>query len=556
MIFTGRGFADLTPLGGRSGLLSALLRLRGIDTKEAADRFLSASLQDLYDPFLLPGMRETVDLLRSAIAGGDPVLVWGDYDADGVCASCILLEMLREEGASASIRLPSRHTEGYGLNEAGIRRIADRFRVLITVDCGISSVREVALARSLGMTVIVTDHHALPPELPEADAVVSPLLGGYPCPHLCGAGVALKICQAMQGMSGVEKRLDLAAVATVADVVPLLDENRIIVREGLSRIDGTSRPGLRALLSSAGVSSPVNADHLAFRIGPRLNAAGRLESAAPAAEILFTRDPARGQELARKLEELNSRRQSLERAITAQAVSQAEAQPDFAVSRALVVAGEWNPGLVGLSAGRLCEKYYRPAVALSIDGDTAVGSCRSIPGVNIFEMLQRCSDLLIRFGGHAQAAGLTLRTDRIDAFRQKLSDVVGESCPGSVFRREMAYDLEIPFRDWTEEALASLALLEPTGCGNPAPVFLLSGASVQTMRRVGRDLSHLQLTVLDRNNTLVRGIAFSQGDEADRPHTDMDLLYKPVINEFRGRRTVEAQVFAVRDCREFSPASS
>ena len=548
--FIPRGSADLTPLGTRSGLLSALLRLRGIDTEEAADRFLSPSLKDLHDPFLLPGVRETVTLLRDAIARKDPVLIWGDYDADGVCAASILLETLREEGAAADYRLPSRHTEGYGLNESGVRETAEKYRLLITVDCGISAVEEVALARSLGMKVVVTDHHALPPVLPEADAVVSPLLGGYPCPYLCGAGVALKICQALQGLAGVEKRLDLAAIATVADVVPLLDENRIIVREGLVRLENTRRPGLKALFASAGVPRPYTSDHLAFRIGPRLNAAGRLEDAAPAAELLLTADPAKGEMLAKKMEELNARRQSEERSITAQAVKQAEAQPDFAVSRALVVAGEWNPGLVGLSAGRLCEKYYRPAVALSVSGDTAVGSCRSIPGINIFEMLQRCESLLVRFGGHAQAAGLTVRTENIGAFREKLSEVIRDSCPDSVFRREMAYDLEIPFRDWNEEIFASLSLLEPTGCGNPPPAFLLSGTAVQTMRRVGRDNSHLQLTVLDRNNTLVKGIAFSQGDAADRPWTDADLLYKPILNEFRGRRTIEAQVFALSEASE------
>ena len=397
------------------------------------------------------------------------------------------------------------------------------------------------------MKVIVTDHHEIPETLPPADAVLNPLLGSYPFRRLCGAGVALKICQALQGLPGVEKRLDLAAIATVADVVPLLDENRIIVREGLARLENTRRPGLKALLASAGVSRPYTSDHLAFRIGPRLNAAGRLEDAASAAELLLTEDPAVGEELARKLEDLNARRQSEERSITAQAVKQVESLPDLSSSRALVVSGEWNPGLVGLSAGRLCERYYRPAVALSVTGDTATGSCRSIPGVNIFGMLQRCEGLLVRFGGHAQAAGLTLRTADIPAFRERLSEVIRETCPDSVFRREMAYDLEIPFRSWTEESFASLSLLEPTGCGNPPPVFLLSGAAVQTMRRVGRDASHLQLTVLDRNNTLVKGIAFSQGDAADRPWTDADLLYKPILNEFRGRRTIEAQVFALKD---------
>lgn len=547
MEFVPRGPADPAPLGGLPGWFSAMLRLRGITTEEESRRFLSPSLGDLHDPFLLPGMTETVRLLREAAARRDPILIWGDYDADGICAASILLETLKEEGANVNFYLPSRHSDGYGLNPEGIRKAAEKgFRLLITVDCGISSREETALARSLGMTVIVTDHHALPPELPEADAVMNPLLGGYPCPFLCGAGVALKICQALQGPEGLRKRLDLAAIATVADVVPLLGENRVIVREGLDCIARTRRPGLQALLKSAGIEAPVTTDHLGFRIGPRLNAAGRLEDARPAARLLMTRDPVLAESLASHLEELNSRRQAMEREITGQALQQVREQPDFGTARSLVVSGDWNPGLIGLTAGKLCEKFYLPAVALSLQGDTAVGSCRSIPGVHIFGMLQRCGDLLTRFGGHAQAAGLTLPAGNIAAFRERLSRVISESCPPEVFRREMAYDLEVPFRSWDEESLGLLEQLEPTGEGNPAPVFLLSGASVQTMRRVGRDLSHLQVTLLDRDNTPVRGIAFSQGEEADRPRDGADLLYRPYLNEFRGRRSVEARIFALR----------
>ena len=547
MEFVPRGPADPAPLGGLPGWFSAMLRLRGITTEEESRRFLSPSLGDLHDPFLLPGMTETVRLLREAAVRRDPILIWGDYDADGICAASILLETLKEEGANVNFYLPSRHSDGYGLNPEGIRKAAEKgFRLLITVDCGISSREETALARSLGMTVIVTDHHALPPELPEADAVMNPLLGGYPCPFLCGAGVALKICQALQGPEGLRKRLDLAAIATVADVVPLLGENRVIVREGLDCIARTRRPGLQALLKSAGIEAPVTTDHLGFRIGPRLNAAGRLEDARPAARLLMTRDPVLAESLASHLEELNSRRQAMEREITGQALQQVREQPDFGTARSLVVSGDWNPGLIGLTAGKLCEKFYLPAVALSLQGDTAVGSCRSIPGVHIFGMLQRCGDLLTRFGGHAQAAGLTLPAGNIAAFRERLSRVISESCPPEVFRREMAYDLEVPFRSWDEESLGLLEQLEPTGEGNPAPVFLLSGASVQTMRRVGRDLSHLQVTLLDRDNTPVRGIAFSQGEEADRPRDGADLLYRPYLNEFRGRRSVEARIFALR----------
>jgi single-stranded-DNA-specific exonuclease len=491
-------------------------------------------------------MDRIVSLIREAIGNGTRIMIFGDYDADGICAAAILTETLQEEGADVIWRLPSRHAEGYGLNETAVREAAHSCGLLITVDCGIASTEEVALAKSLGLTVIVTDHHTLPETLPAADAVTSPLLGGYPCPNLCGAGVALKICQALQGMAGMEKRLDLAAIATVADVVPLLDENRIIVAEGLKRIESSVRPGLQALLRVSATNPPLRADHLAFRIGPRLNAAGRLESADIAEQLLLTQDPEEAEILAHHLEDLNGRRQQMERATTTEADQQAKARGDFDTSRVLVVSGEgWNPGLIGLTAGRLCERYHRPAVALSISGDTATGSCRSVPGINIFDMLKACGDLLERYGGHAQAAGLTVRTENIDAFREKLDRVIRENCDPACFDPVKEYDLELPFRTWTPAALTRLARLEPSGCGNPPPVFMLTGVSVQAMRRVGKDMSHLQMQLLS-GDTILKGIGFSMGAAADTGWQEIDILYKPVLNEFRGKISVEAQVTALR----------
>ena len=549
MKFTSRCAPDLTPLASLPGWLSALLRSRGVDTDEKARRFLDPSLSDLCDPFLLEGMDTAVRLIRNALDAGDRIMIFGDYDADGVCATAILLETLTELRAQVSFRLPDRRKDGYGLNEAAIREISEKARLLITVDCGISNRAEVALAKSLGLTVIVTDHHQLPEELPAADAVLNPLLGNYPCPYLCGAGVALKLCQALQGNAGLEKRLDLAAIATVADVVPLLEENRVIVREGLKRIGATARPGLRALLELSGTSAPLQADSLAFRLGPRLNAAGRLGDAAVAVRLLLTGIPEKGYAAAKQLEELNRLRQSQEREITSAAVRMIAEDPSLREDRLLLVAGEgWNPGLIGLAAGRLCEKYYRPAIVLSLpeDGGPAVGSCRSIPGVHIFNLLRDCGDLLLRFGGHAQAAGLSVARENIPALRERLSRMLAETCGEDVFIRRCEYDLELPFGNWTPETLAQLDLLEPTGCGNPPPVFLLSGASVQTMRPVGRDQSHLQLSLLTPENTLLRGIAFSMGSEAEKDYLDIDCLYRPVRNAFNGRVSIEAQITALR----------
>ena len=438
---------------GLPGWFSSLLRARGITTGEEARRFLNPSLSDLHDPFLLPGMEKTVALLREAIATGDTIMVYGDYDADGVCAASILMETLHEEGASLAYRIPSRHTEGYGLNAEAVREIAQKARILITVDCGVSNVEEVALAKQLGLTVIVTDHHQPPEILPEADVVMDPLLGGYPFPYLCGAGVALKICQALQGMAGVERCLDLAALATVADIVPLQGENRVIVHEGLPRIAGSKRPGLKALLSSAGLSLPLTADDIAFRLAPRINAAGRLGDAKLGVHLLLTPDPAKAEHIASLLEEANRTRQSLEREMTASALTQLSLET-LAASHVILVSGEgWNPGLIGLTAGRLCERFHRPAIALSIRGDTAVGSCRSIPGVHIYRILSACADLLEHFGGHEQAAGLTVKTENIPLLQARLEEIIASSAPEECFLPSMEYDLVVPFRTWTPKTL-------------------------------------------------------------------------------------------------------
>ena len=533
-------------LNGFPGWFSALLYARGIRTDEEARRFLNPSLDDLHDPFLLPGMEQTVSLLREAINAGRTIMVYGDYDADGVCAASILMETLHEEKASLAYRIPSRHTEGYGLNMDAVREIAEKASLLITVDCGVTNVQEVALAKELGLTVIITDHHQPPEVLPPADVVMNPLIGNYPCPYLCGAGVALKICQAMQGMAGVEKRLELAALATVADIVPLLDENRVIVREGLRRAAVSTRPGIRALLEVSGTAPPLTAEDFGFRLAPRVNAAGRLGDAKLGVHLLLTPDTAKAQNIARMLEQANRERQEQERDITARALEQLNLEV-LAHAHVILVSGEnWNPGLIGLTAGRLCEKFRLPTIALSLREDgTAVGSCRSIPGVNIFRILSSCADLLERFGGHEQAAGLALRTENIPLLRDRLEKEISSSVPEEAFLPSLDYDLSVPFRTWTPETLALLDRLEPTGCGNPPPLFLLQGAEIRNARRVGRDGSHLKLSVLDADLSVVEGIAFSRGDLADEDLISLDLLYRPIRNSFGGRTTIEAQVAAI-----------
>ena len=534
------------PLPGLPAWESELLRARGIDTAEKAERFLHPDFSLLYDPLRMQGMEEAVRLIRKAIRQGDRILVYGDYDADGVCAVTVLLETLREEGANADFRIPDRHAEGYGLNGEAVQEIAEEYRLLITVDCGIANEKEVRLAREKGMEVIVTDHHELPEILPPADAVLDPLLGDYPFRRLCGAGMALKICQALQGMDGVRKRLEIAALATVADVVPLTEENRVIVREGMRQMASTARPGLRALMKNAGMHLPVRSEDLAFRLGPRLNAAGRLGDAGEAVRLLMTKDPEEARRIADSLEEKNRRRQEMEGRILREAMEIMPAQVDLRRDRAIVLEGEgWDTGLIGLAAGKVCERFHHPTVVLSRQGDRAVGSCRSVPGVNIWQMLNLCGDLFLRFGGHEQAAGLTIPADRIGDFRRRLNGAIRENCSDACFLPVAEYDCELPLSEVTLETVERLEALEPTGCGNPAPVFFCRGAEVQEARRVGRDRSHLKLSLL-QGEALRSGIGFGLGEAANTALTRVDALFRPIRNEFNGRVSAEVQVQALR----------
>ena len=551
--FVRRGAEHPQPIGDMPGWLSAILRNRGVDTPEKAERFLRPSLEHLHDPFLMQGMEKAVGLIREAIARRDPIVVYGDYDVDGVCATSIMLETLRELGASPDFRIPSRHGEGYGLNEAAVRELAQTHKLLITVDCGVTNHEEVALAQSLGMTVIVTDHHQLPETPSPASVTLDPLLGAYPFRRLCGAGVALKLTQALLGMEGVVRRLDLAALATVADIVPLTDENRVIVREGLARMADSPRPGLRALIELSGTAPPISAGHVGFRLAPRLNAAGRLEDAAQGVTLLTTQDPELARAIAARLEENNQRRQQIEQEITEQALGQIAESVDFRDDLAIVVMGDdWNTGVIGLAAGRICEKYHFPAIVLSRQGDTAVGSCRSIPGVNIHAMLSACKDLFHRFGGHEQAAGLTIRADLVPELRRRLSLAIRESCDLTCYIPRKEYDLALPLSEVTLEAIDALSALQPTGYGNPAPVLLTSACHVQQARRVGKTREHLKLSLLD-GAALRDGIGFGLGPMADEGYELVDVLYAPERNEYQGRVTPQLQVQALRPAEGAAP---
>ena len=531
------------PIGDLPGWLSSLLRTRGILDEEAAAAFLYPSIDQLHDPMLMQDMDKAVRLIRDAAENGERIVVYGDYDVDGVSATTIMLETLRELGARPGFRIPSRHGEGYGLNLNAVREMKEQgCQLLITVDCGITNVEEVHLAKALGMKVIVTDHHHLPEKLPEADACLNPLLGAYPFRRLCGAGVALKITQALLGMDGVLRRIDVAALATVADLVQLADENRVIVAEGLRLMQKSRRAGLKALIDIAMPGGTPKAEDIAFRLAPRLNAAGRLEDASLGVQLLTAADPEEAQRLALHLHENNALRQKIERDVTAQAEAAMAEQVDFLTDRSIIVMGEdWNSGIIGLAAGKLCEKYHFPVVVLSLKDGVAVGSCRSIPGVNIYEMLATCKDLFVRFGGHEQAAGLTIEEKHVPELRRRLNLAIREQCDESCFIPTAEYDIALPLKEVSLGLIDRLSLLEPTGLGNPAPVFLSRRASVQQARPVGADGRHLKLTLCE-DGAVRSGIMFGGGDWAGTGLDAVDVLYAPSANEFRGVKSAELQV--------------
>ena len=534
--------------------LLELLVERGIDTPRLAQEYLQPEKSLLHDPMLMQGMDRAVAVIRESIARGDEIIVFGDYDVDGVTATAILLTYLRKQGAKTGFYIPDRHGEGYGLNMAAIDRLAAHARLLITVDCGITCPDEVDHARELGMRVIVTDHHQLGPRLPDCEAVLNPLMGDYPFRRLCGAGVAFKLVQALGGEEAIEPLWELAALATIADIVPLMGENRVIVANGLCAMAQTKRPGLIALMESAGVEPKnVSASDVAYRMAPRINAGGRLALASRGVELLTTRKLETAREIAQELDQDNTKRRELELSIFNEADQAVQREIDFMRERAIVVSGEgWNPGVIGLAASRLVEKYKWPTVLLAQDGDVCVGSARSIPGVNIHDAMATCRDLFVRFGGHAQAAGLTIETKNVPEFRRRLTDAIREQAEPEAFIPTEEYDLELELSEMTEELIDAFSAMQPTGFGNPAPVFCVRGVNTTDVRQIGKEGAHLRMR-LSQNGEMRNAIGFRMGDRARSMPEVIEAVMALSINVWQDRRSVQCEL---RQLQAFLPAKA
>jgi len=559
------GADGLARAAGTTPLVAQLLHNRGIEQVEAARAFLKPQLTDLHDPTLLPGAVEAAERIARAVADKQRIVLYGDYDVDGITGVAILHACLAMVGAQADYYVPHRIDEGYGLNaEAVDKLIADGAQLLITVDCGISAVEPVARATAAGVDVIVTDHHAPPPELPRATVIVHPGVGGtYPNANLAGAGVAFKLAWQVARQICGEKRVDepmrnflleatsLAALGTIADVVPLVGENRALAVFGLRGLPATQHAGLHALLDSAGLlGEKLDAYHMGFRLAPRLNAAGRMGHARLAVELLTRAQPQRAAEIAAYLDKQNTQRRQVEREIADQAMAMVAAEGLDAPEHRVIVLGseDWHGGVVGIVASRLVDRYDKPAVLIAMNGPVSQGSGRSTPGFDMSRALAACGEHLVSFGGHAMAGGVRIE-------RQKLADFAGameawardESGNAPTGRRTLRIDAETALADLDYRTVVDIQRMAPFGQGNPAAVVALRGCRVlNPPRRMGRGGRTVGM-VLGQNGASLRVVGFAMGDLADLlvGVNHVDVVGEPVLNTYRGRTTVELHLLDV-----------
>jgi single-stranded-DNA-specific exonuclease len=552
-----------------SPVVAQLLLNRGVSDPDEARRFLDAPLAGLHPPHLLPDVPAAADRLVRAVAEGRRVCVYGDYDVDGVTGTSILLVLLKRLGAAVEFHVPLRLSEGYGLSRGKLRELAaSGVSLVVSVDCGIASLEEADEARRLGLELIVTDHHEMKDRLPAADVLVHPRLPGsaYPFDGLSGAGVAFKLAWAVaQRASGGERvspelreflldAVGLAALGLVADVVPLRDENRIFVRHGLERIKARPSVGLKALIDAAGLGSngKLTAEDIGFKIGPRLNAAGRLECARLAVELLTTTDTAKAAKLAEYLEELNRDRQAKERRAVHQARELLDGV-DLATSAGIVLASpDWHPGVIGIVAGRIAEQFARPTlmIALKSDEPVASGSGRSIPGFALHEALKACDEFLLGHGGHAAAAGFKIAPDRIDAFRECFNAHATAHFPGGPPAPRLTLDAEVPLSALTWGLMKDVEKLEPYGAHNPRPKFLAAGVRAEGARRIGTGevQRHMDFRVR-QGETTVRAVAWGMADRLDELVSaggECCLAFTPRVNEWQGQRRLEIEVLDLK----------
>ncbi len=553
---------DIHPLTAR------ILLRRGFTDVDTARQFLHPRLDEMHDPFLMKGMEEAVRQILTSVDRGERILVYGDYDVDGVCSVALLLQFLRQLGARVDFKVPLRDEDGYGLTANQVRRASEKgFSLVVTTDCGISNVEEIRLARQLGLRVVVVDHHTISDQLPPANAILNPLQRdcSFPFEKLAAVGVMFHLLVALRTKlrshgvfehipePDLRQYLDLVALGTVADVVPLTDVNRIFVRHGLQVLESRRRAGISALMERAHVEErTVTPQTISFRLAPRLNAAGRMGDASICVELLTTESYRRAIELAQRLELLNDKRQACEQRILEKILPRAEKQYEQGRPILVLADREWHRGVLGIVASRLVEQFHRPAVLVGIDEEgVGKGSVRSIDGIDVIELLRSGADLLDTFGGHVAAAGLSVREPHIDALRERLDaslrQVLDEE---GLPRPRLRIDCEVELSELDARFGRELSRLGPFGTGNREPVLLCRESKATRVRIVGND--HLKARFRDGSGSL-EGIGFSMADERALLNKRVSVAFVPRFTTFRGRTRLEMHIRGLRSAREHCP---
>jgi single-stranded-DNA-specific exonuclease len=539
---------------GLPSLVAQLLHNRGVTDTVEAEAFLDTSENLQSDPFLLTDMEAAVNRVLQALGGGETIALYGDFDADGVCGTAILDQGLSALGGRVIPYFPHRFNEGYGMNAESLERLREQgASLVITVDCGISNAAEVDYARSRGLDVIVTDHHTITQGIPGALAVINPKRDDSPCPayHLAGTGVAFKLLQALLRRIGRTEQLpgmlDLVTVGTVADMVPLLGENRYLVKRGLPALGRTSRLGLLEMARAAGLQlGRLEAEDITWSLAPRLNAPGRLDHAFSSYRLLVTESPDEARRLADEVEKKNTQRQRLTGEFLARTKAQIPADAGLPV---LMVGGDdYPPGIVGIIAGKLADEFYRPVFIFEMDADVIRGSARSIPEFDVVQALCECQDLLLRFGGHPSAAGFALPSGNLDRLRDSLLDIAARELSSVDLRPSLAIEADIPLRCMQGSTYPLVLKLAPFGRGNPVPVFLSRKARVVDCQKVGAGARHLRLKLRDEEAAW-KAIGFDLGHLAREVTPEIDVVYNLVVDQWNGEETLALNIL------DFAPAS-
>ena len=526
---------------GVSRIFSRLLINRGITTKNKAEKFLHPSLDNLANPFLLPGIKKAVERIKKAKQKKEKILIYGDYDVDGITSVALCLIVLKELGLNVDFYIPERLTEGYGLNKEALKLAhTQNVNLIITVDCGITNSEEILFARDMGIDIIITDHH-LPEEgkKPEATVTINPMLGECPeeLKYLAGVGVAYKLMQALIN-DNLSQHLDLVALGTIADLVPLIGENRIFVKEGLKQIKVSKKEGIKALVRISGLENKeINSYHIGFLLGPRINAAGRVASAKKAVELLSTKSPEKANTIVQELDKQNQKRQKIQKDIFKEACDLIKGEKLDSNHSLVLVKEGWHPGVAGIVASKVVEKFYRPTIILCLEKEIAKGSGRSIENFHLFHVIKKCKDLLLSCGGHKLAIGLTLKEENIPRFKKKLEEEAKKLLSEDDFQKKINIDSLLSFSDIVPSFLDDLKTLAPFGRGNPRPLFASRNLEVGKFLR--KNSQHLFCWLAEKGNYLeaagfgmAKTITLSPGDV-------VDVAYYPQINDWQGMNRIQ-----------------